>query len=304
MSDTNDRKDAEAQQTRWLPIISDMLILVAVMGCIGYLCNLIMKPFEKTYPTDSLVSLILKGGVQNDRDDIFAKELADGIEKHADFINTGDLTGRTPLMWAVYANFNDPSKALEKDRERLFYVDALLKAPGIRSQAVDADGFTALHWAAWSGMPRCCERLVKEGGLDVNAKDSKGYTPLMLAALRGNVEVVSFLLNSGADASLVNERGETAASLAFAFEAAYAGRGSWLYKLIYSKERESFYKASIARLVDGTDMPVDSAPASAPDAEKDAILKVETEVQEGATEPTTIDPTPDTPAEVETQSEL
>ena len=53
MSDTK-------QKTDWLPIIKDMCILVAIMGALGYACNLAMKPFESVQVTDSLVSLIRK----------------------------------------------------------------------------------------------------------------------------------------------------------------------------------------------------------------------------------------------------
>ena len=37
------------------------------------------------------------------------------------------------------------------------------------------------------------------GGENIDAKDSRGYSPLMLAAYGGSLEVVSFLLDRGAD---------------------------------------------------------------------------------------------------------
>lgn len=301
MSDTEQQNTPlpEEQQTRWLPIITDMLILIAVMSAIGYLCNLIMKPFEKNYPTDSLIALILKANVKDGADDVFTKELSEGLAKDADFVNIGDLTGRTPLMWAVYTHFNDPNKALEKDAARLFYVNALLHTPGIEPKRVDKDGFTALHWAAWSGLPRCSAKLIDDGGLDINAKDNSGYTPLMLAALRGNVEVVRLLLQKGADISLKNAKGETAVDLATNFESAYSSRDSWVYSLIYNSNRESFYKATLALLTGAPAVSVDAAPAPAQDAEKKAVEQKELEAEEGATEPTTINPAQDTPATAE-----
>lgn len=301
MSDTEQQNThpSEEQQTRWLPIITDMLILIAVMSVIGYLCNLIMKPFEKNYPTDSLVALILKANVKNGADDVFAKELSEGVAADAGFVNTGDLTGRTPLMWAAYTHFNDPDKALEKDAARLFYVNALLHTPGIEPQKVDNDGFTALHWAAWSGLPQCSAALIDVGGLDINAADNSGYTPLMLAALRGNVEVVRLLLEKGADLSLKNRHGQTAADLATNFESAYSSRDSWVYKLIYNRNRESFYKATLALLTGAPAVSADAVPTAGQDAEKNAVGRKELEVEEGATEPTTINPTQDTPATAE-----
>ncbi len=301
MSDTEQQNNdlPEKQQTRWLPIITDMLILIAVMSAIGYLCNIIMKPFEKNYPTDSLVALILKANVKDGEDAVFLKELNEGLAADADFVNTGDLTGRTPLMWAVYAHFNDPNKALEKDASRLFYVNALLDTPGIDPRKADNDGFTALHWAAWSGLPRCSAKLIDDGGLDINTADNSGYTPLMLAAIRGNKEVVRLLLQKGADVSLKNARGQTAADLATNFEEAYSSRDSWVYTLIYNDNREAFYKETLSLLTDDPAVPVNTAPAAAPNAEKNAVEQKELEVEEGATEPTTIDPASDTPAAAE-----
>ena len=248
MSDTK-------QKTEWLPIIKDMCILVCIMGALGYACNLAMKPFESVQVTDSLVSLIRKGGVQNDKDPIFLKEFEEGCKAHADFVNTPDSTGRTPLMWAVYTNFNNPQLSLAKDADRAYYVRALLDAPGINIHAKDQDGFTALHWAAWSGMPHSVALLVK-AGLDINEKEANGYTPLMLAAMRGDETVVKVLLQLGADTAAVNNAGKTAAQLADEKGAAYDKRQSQVYSLIYSEARSKAYQAT-RPLLSG------SAPASA-----------------------------------------
>ena len=248
MSDTK-------QKTEWLPIIKDMCILVCIMGALGYACNLAMKPFESVQVTDSLVSLIRKGGVQDDKDPIFLKEFEEGCKAHADFVNTPDSTGRTPLMWAVYTNFNNPQLSLAKDADRAYYVRALLDAPGINIHAKDQDGFTALHWAAWSGMPHSVALLVK-AGLDINEKEANGYTPLMLAAMRGDETVVKVLLQLGADTAAVNNAGKTAAQLADEKGAAYDKRQSQVYSLIYSEERSKAYQAT-RQLLSG------SAPASA-----------------------------------------
>ena len=235
MSDTKHKTD-------WLPIIKDMCILVCIMGALGYACNLAMKPFESVQVTDSLVSLIRKGGVVNGKDEIFLKEFAEGSKKHADFVNTPDSTGRTPLMWAVYTNFNKPELSLAKDADRAYYVQALLDTPGVNIHAKDQDGFTALHWAAWSGMPHSVAMLIK-AGLDINEKEANGYTPLMLAALRGDDAVVKALLQLGADTAAVNNDGMTAAQLADAKGTAYDKRKSAVYSLIYAPERsESYHK--------------------------------------------------------------
>lgn len=261
MSDTQ-------HKTEWLPIIKDMCILVCIMGALGYACNLAMKPFESVQVTDSLVSLIRKGGVQDGKDDIFLKEFAEGTKAHADFVNTPDSTGRTPLMWAVYTNFNNPQLSLSKDADRAYYVQALLNAPGVNIHAKDQDGFTALHWAAWSGMPHSVALLAK-AGLDVNEKEANGYTPLMLAAMRGDDAVVKVLLQLGADTAAVNADGKTATQLAEEKGAAYDKRQSKVYSLIYSEARSKAYHATQSLLKAGV-------PAASIDqvlAETDALVK-------------------------------
>ena len=261
MSDTQ-------QKTEWLPIIKDMCILVCIMGALGYACNLAMKPFESVQVTDSLVSLIRKGGVQDGKDDIFLKEFAEGTKAHADFVNTPDSTGRTPLMWAVYTNFNNPQLSLSKDADRTYYVQELLNAPGVNIHAKDQDGFTALHWASWSGMPHSVAMLVK-AGLDINEKESNGYTPLMLAAMRGDDAVVKVLLQLGADVAAVNADGKTATQLAEEKGAAYDKRQSKVYSLIYSEERSKAYHATQSLLKTGV-------PAASIDqvlADTDALVK-------------------------------
>ncbi len=254
MSDTENKtpEAAPAQQTDWKAIITDMLILVAATGTIGGLCNLAMKPFETVNPTDSLISLVRKGGNTEKDWTAFHKELREGTESNSTpdqlFINIPDQTGRTVLMWAAYANFNAPNKALKKDLlERIPYVEELIKIPGIDLHAVDKDGFTALHWAAWSGMPATAYALVK-AGLDVNQVEGNGYTPLMLAARRGNAEVTRMLLQMGADPNLANKEGKTALQLAQEEEYAYKQRDNWKYTLIFSEAREDFYKQTVAAL--------------------------------------------------------
>lgn len=262
MSDTQEHK------TEWLPIIKDMCILVCIMGALGYACNLAMKPFESVQVTDSLVSLIRKGGVQNGKDDIFLKEFAEGTKAHADFVNTPDSTGRTPLMWAVYTNFNNPQLSLSKDADRAYYVQELLNAPGVNIHAKDQDGFTALHWAAWSGMPHSVAMLVK-AGLDINEKEANGYTPLMLAAMRGDDAVVKVLLQLGADTAAVNAESKTAAQMAEEKGAAYDKRQSKVYSLIYSEVRSKAYHATQSLLKAGV-------PAASIDqvlADTDALVK-------------------------------
>jgi hypothetical protein len=56
--------------------------------------------------------------------------------------------------------------------------------------------------------------LVDELGHGVNSRDLNGYTALHHAAARGDNELVIFLMERGADASVISRRGQTTADMA------------------------------------------------------------------------------------------
>jgi ankyrin repeat protein len=56
--------------------------------------------------------------------------------------------------------------------------------------------------------------LVEELGADVNARDANGYSPLHWAASRGDNEVIHYLVDKGADATVVSRSGQTTADMA------------------------------------------------------------------------------------------
>ena len=56
--------------------------------------------------------------------------------------------------------------------------------------------------------------LVEECGADVNARDANGATPLHHAASRGDIEMIFYLIDHGADVTALNRRGQTVADMA------------------------------------------------------------------------------------------
>lgn len=231
--------------TSWGGIVEDMLKLILIMGILGYACDLIKRPFAKPSETDTLVTLMRKGGDASESKesmDTYIKELN---SKAADFVNTKDANGRSLLMWTVYVNYNDPSLAIKDDASRAAYVELLLSREQIDVAATDEDGFTALHWAAWSGLPQCADLLIAKAPQLINVQDANGYTPLMLAAMRGNPETVAHLLADGADMKLTNKDGKTALDLAIEGESAYSKRESWAYELVFAPARLEAYRATL-----------------------------------------------------------
>ncbi|XP_072956738.1 probable signal recognition particle 43 kDa protein, chloroplastic [Typha angustifolia] len=77
--------------------------------------------------------------------------------------------------------------------------------------AEDADGRTALHFAAGLGSEECV-RLLAAAGADVDRPERAGggLTPLHVAAGYGRPTAVRALLEAGADPDAVDERGRTA----------------------------------------------------------------------------------------------
>jgi ankyrin repeat protein len=73
----------------------------------------------------------------------------------------------------------------------------------------DADGTTALHWAAHHGDAELVQELIRRGA-DVHAQNEYGATPMSAAAEVGSAEVIALLLKAGADVESPNAEGQTA----------------------------------------------------------------------------------------------
>jgi ankyrin repeat protein len=84
---------------------------------------------------------------------------------------------------------------------------ALIKK-GADVNGQQADGATALHWAAHYNDVALAKRLLAAGAKP-NVANDYGVTPLFLAAINGSVEMLDGLLTGGADANAARPSGET-----------------------------------------------------------------------------------------------
>jgi ankyrin repeat protein len=125
-------------------------------------------------------------------------------------IEAPDYLDRTPL-----------GRAAKKGHARV--VESLLEC----GATVDyPDGLASpLHHAAWAGQLPVVQRLVavmKQQGLAIDRKDGEGKTALAVAASQGKGEIVTVLLNEGADLKAIDRRGATALHAAAACAGGYA----------------------------------------------------------------------------------
>lgn len=79
--------------------------------------------------------------------------------------------------------------------------------------ATQADGTTALHWAAYHDRADVVAKLLADGA-KAEVANRYGITPLLIACQNGNAEIVTALLAAGADANVKQRGGETALMIA------------------------------------------------------------------------------------------
>jgi ankyrin repeat protein len=185
-------------------ILVDGLILFTVSTALVVLSDKgFSKLKDKTPKDDPIVSAITQGDL---------KKLEVVAKQGGKVAALTDEQGRTALMRAAYANLSGSKLLAETDTKRSEMIPVLLdhKAP-LNQQ--DQDGWTALMWASWSGLPKVVEKMLDSGALHTMA-DKQGNTALILAAQRGNTEIVRQLMAKGADPAAKTRSGQIARDLA------------------------------------------------------------------------------------------
>ena len=153
-----------------------------------------------------------------------AHEVAQWLNRGLD-ANSVDPAGQTVLHLAARGGSLDVVKVLagaraNVDRRNANGETAIMLAAlgGHRSVVeflismeaqINQPGWTALLYAATNGHLEIVKILV-ENHAYIDSSPYNGLTPLMMATRGGHLSVVKFLLEEGADASLKNDRGETA----------------------------------------------------------------------------------------------
>ena len=170
-----------------------------------------------------------------------------------------DAQGVSALMHAIYRRQNDAIAILLNAHSQLDIFEAasvgrterikelIAQSPALVN-AYSADGFTALHFAAYFVQPAAASLLIGHGanvtavaknatevmpihsaassrniavlrellknGAPVDARQQGGWTALHAAAQNGDIETIEALLEHGADPAASNNDGKTAADLA------------------------------------------------------------------------------------------
>lgn len=135
-----------------------------------------------------------------------------------------------PAMQLLLAHGADPGIPTRKPPERRRRGDAPEDPSGLKPIPVGGPGVYPIHAASGVGYGKdfaanshryvpggwvpAVRFLVEELGADVNLPDHEGYTPLHHAASRGDVPLIEYLVERGADVMAVSRRGQSTADMA------------------------------------------------------------------------------------------
>lgn len=156
------------------------------------------------------------------------------LDRVPDLINSRDMDGLTPLLFACTENNPEMVNLMlrydaiidETDHEKYtpLHLSVILKNPEITkillengaslsAKAIEDDN--ALFIACKMNQKIMVQLLLQHGAADfIDEPNHKGNTALMCAAKNGNLDITKLLLQAGAKTSLKNHKGQTALSIA------------------------------------------------------------------------------------------
>lgn len=187
------------------------------------------------------------------------QQLKEIISNDLGALTATDENGLTPLMTALYYHKQCQAEEIASHMEQMTIHEACAfgDPESVRTQVSansnvitqrSADGFSPLHLAAFFCHKEITEHLLQHSapandiaenrsrvmplhsavaggdheivtllldhGADIDARQEGGFTPLMAAAANGRVEIVQVLLDHGADTSMQSDDGHTALDFA------------------------------------------------------------------------------------------
>lgn len=152
-------------------------------------------------------------GVDKDGNGLFHAAVSGGsIKTLKGLVSKGISYAPNPKTGENAFNFVGAGRSPKVSIELLTY----LKSLGLDPANVTKEGQSALHNLAGRAKDTAIFDFFLSAGLDANTVNGEGDSPLLLAASRGNKDVVSYWLAKSKDVDAKNEKGQTPLSLAVA----------------------------------------------------------------------------------------
>jgi ankyrin repeat protein len=154
-------------------ILSDCASLVCLL--LAHNARIDTKKDDQCFLIDLIISNFITKDLSELQKELIAlsmkgkqEKLTSAMLENKEVLNTQDIFGFTPLMWAAARN-------------HALLVNMFLKTDGINVNLQDKHGNTALHWAVRNGNDEVVQFLVKRSSTFLSLRNNKGETPRMIA---------------------------------------------------------------------------------------------------------------------------